>query len=55
MEGSLDVVLEAQRLFSQVVEGGLHLLGFRLEARGPRQALYELEELLAVTTAHLVG
>lgn len=51
----MNVVLEAQRLFSQVVKDGLHLLRFRLEAHSPRQALYELEELFAATTAHLAG
>ena len=55
MEGSLSVVLEAQRLLSLVVEGSLHLLRLRLETRRPRQALDELEELFAVTAAHLVG
>lgn len=49
----MNVVLEAQRLLPQVVECGLHLLRFRLEASGPRQALYELEEVFAVTAAHL--
>lgn len=55
MEGSLNFVLEAQGLLPQVVKGVLHLFRFGLEARGPRQALYELEQFFAVTAAHLAG